>query len=455
MSFQAKAKEYINPELMAEDYLAYYYGNEPIEYPIDPFMMLKNEGVFFSLVDFKWLEGVYIPASPGDNKPIVGINGNRPITRQRFTAAHELCHHLRDFDRKISCPFTSKNPIELFANKFASAILMPIDELRIQVDKYKDSKGNVSFLDVLKIADYFGVSFESCLFRIAYRLNAIEGDTESYALKERIKFFHPDKQRKDRHMTYQHLYAGLIDDYSDQLAFIPSDFSRNVFQNNYIYNDSRMEGLNVSQEQAAEIVTDLRMNAQHSIYCKNDKDEAFQSISGHYDMYQEIFKIPVPDHLSIYDMFGLNKLLFKYYPYPEFGGTVRGTNTLVMGAKFESVDYQTIYPELSALDETVKYYYEHRFSMPLSEYIKHIAEVHYRITVIHPFADGNGRTSRAFMNIQLVRSSLPPIYINVEEKSDYIRALKLIDKTGNYDELYEIIFKSILKSHIELRSSIL
>ena len=83
----------------------------------------------------------------------------------------------------------------------------------------------------------------------------------------------------------------------------------------------------------------------------------------------------------------------------------------------------------------------------------HIDRVHHRITVIHPFPEGNGRTSRAFMNMQLVRSELSPIYIKVEEKDEYISALELADKEGNYTNLYEIIFKVMIRVHAEMYSS--
>ena len=160
---------------------------------------------------------------------------------------------------------------------------------------------------VLEIADYFGVSFETCLYRVAYRIHAIAGNTEPKELKKQIRRYKPEKQRKARHMTYERLYAGLIDCYQEQLGFVPTEYARNVFQNDYIYNDSRMEGLDVTQEQAAEIVTDLRMNTQNSKYCTED-NEAFMSIAGHYDMYQDILAEPVKESLSVYDSFALNEI---------------------------------------------------------------------------------------------------------------------------------------------------
>lgn len=134
MQLWTEAKQFDDPEKMAAAFLVKYYGNQKIEYPINPFKMLKDEGILFSLMDFKNLEGVYIPASTPEDIPVVGINVNRPITRQRYSAAHELCHHFRDADKQISCPIGANNAVEMFAEGFAAALLMPLNELRVQVN---------------------------------------------------------------------------------------------------------------------------------------------------------------------------------------------------------------------------------------------------------------------------------------------------------------------------------
>ena len=450
IDFVAEARWFRDPERLAEAYLAQYFENRKIEYPINPFQMLKDEGILFSLMNFRKLEGVYIPAAGINDIPVVGINAKRPITRQRFTAAHELCHHFRDAGREISCPISGKKTvIEDFADKFAAALLMPMDELNRQVLERIDSQGNVSFNDVLEISDYFGVSFLSCLYRIAYLIHAIEGNTEPTELRKRTKKYAPESVRKSRHMTYTKLYAGFIDCFQDQLAFHPSDFARNLFQNEYIYNDSRMEGLDVTIEQASEIVTDLRLNMQNSEYC-NKENEAYMSIAGHYDMYQDIFAVPVKETISVYDTLPLNRKLFSHYPNPDFGGEIRQMNALVLGSKFETADYHDIYSELTKLDSIVRDYHSRRSSIPLSEYIKHVARTHHRITVIHPFPEGNGRTSRAFMNVQLVRAGIVPVYIKVEDKEEYLDALARADSSQDYNELYELLFRLILRSYMEL-----
>ena len=448
MEFQKTAGFYSDPERMASDFLKQYFVDGNIVFPINPFQMLTDEGILFLIKPFKKLEGVYLPATEETDVPIVGINLNRPITRQRFTAVHELCHHYRDANKQFACPFNKSSQIEIFAENFAAAVLMPLDELRRQV-ALRQHNGYVDNNAVLEIADYFGVSFESCIHRIAYKLRAIEGDTKHSELLKRIRKYKPDKKREELNMSYSGLYEDLIDSYKDALAFSPNEYARYVFQNEYVYNDSRLEGVDISLDQAAEIVTDLRLHKQNSNYCI-EENEAFMSIAGHFSMYQSIFEIPVKETCSVFDTVGLNTKLYSCYPCPEFGGNFRQSDTLVLGAKFETTHFEEIIPELLKLESDLKAWFPARGSMKISEYIENAIVLHHKLTVVHPFADGNGRTLRAFLNMQLVRNGISPLYIKVEEKQAYFHALEIADTTGNYHPLFELIFKVLLRSCSEL-----
>ena len=50
MLFQTEAKGITDPETLAKKYLLRYFENRKIEYPINPFQMLKDEGILFSLI---------------------------------------------------------------------------------------------------------------------------------------------------------------------------------------------------------------------------------------------------------------------------------------------------------------------------------------------------------------------------------------------------------------------
>jgi Fic family protein len=51
-------------------------------------------------------------------------------------------------------------------------------------------------------------------------------------------------------------------------------------------------------------------------------------------------------------------------------------------------------------------------------------EAHFRLTAIHPFADGNGRTARLLMNLLLLRGGYPPIAIRPEDRKAYLDSLE-------------------------------
>jgi len=446
-SFCSMAKSISNAEDLAALYLQRYDKERGIEYPINPFQMLVDEGVSFAIRDFGKLEGVFIPATDSEDIPIVGININRPITRQRFTAAHELCHFFRDTERQI-CPIGNKTAAEKFADRFASAVLMPSSELNKQVDIRKKN-GYVDFDGILEIANYFGVSFESCVFRIAYDIHAVQGNTEINELKKRIKNYKPDFQRKSRGYNNVLLYEGLIDSYGYALRFKPNDFAVNVFQNNYIYNDSRMEGVEIDIETAAEIVTDIRLSKQGSQYC-NEGNEAFLSIAGHSAMYSYIFEISLSEKCSVFDTLSIHSKLYSCFPYPDFGGKLRDSNTLVLGTKFETVDFKDIVSEMIKIEEAVKKMHEKRKETKISEYIKEAVRIHHRLTVVHTLGDGNGSTWRAFYNAMMIGNNLTPVYIKVEDKDEYLKALSVADEEGEYVLLFECFYRSILRTNVEL-----
>jgi Fic family protein len=51
-------------------------------------------------------------------------------------------------------------------------------------------------------------------------------------------------------------------------------------------------------------------------------------------------------------------------------------------------------------------------------------DAHFRLTAIHPFGDGNGRTARLLMNLVLLRAGFPPIAIRPEDRAAYLAALE-------------------------------
>ena len=51
--------------------------------------------------------------------------------------------------------------------------------------------------------------------------------------------------------------------------------------------------------------------------------------------------------------------------------------------------------------------------------IRFAALAHYKLVYIHPFVDGNGRTSRLLMNLILMQSGYPPVIIRKQDRLKY------------------------------------
>ena len=59
--------------------------------------------------------------------------------------------------------------------------------------------------------------------------------------------------------------------------------------------------------------------------------------------------------------------------------------------------------------------------------VERAAHANHKLVFIHPFVDGNGRTSRLLMNLILMQARYPPNLIRVEQSTDYFSALKKAD----------------------------
>ena len=98
-------------------------GLEDRAFPFDAAITL---GLQVRLLSLGSLEGMYEPGEPG----LIVVGSERPAGRRNFTCAHELGHHCFGHGRRVDELFNqseqeSRDPMELLADRFAAAFLMP------------------------------------------------------------------------------------------------------------------------------------------------------------------------------------------------------------------------------------------------------------------------------------------------------------------------------------------
>ena len=83
------------------------------------------------------------------------------------------------------------------------------------------------------------------------------------------------------------------------------------------------------------------------------------------------------------------------------------------------VDLQTVYSKLNIVER--------------------VALFHLRFESIHPFIDGNGRTGRLLMNLQLIQAGFPPINIKFADRRRYYDAFDSYAKTGSPEAMITLV----------------
>lgn len=78
--------------------------------------------------------------------------------------------------------------------------------------------------------------------------------------------------------------------------------------------------------------------------------------------------------------------------------------------------------------------------------VKIAADAHFKLVSIHPFSDGNGRTSRLLMNLLLMQAGYPPAIIRKEDRLEYVNALEKGQVRNDTDDFYHLVYEAVDRS---------
>lgn len=198
-----------NAELLAQQFRYYFLDDDQFSPMMDlPSLLSEKLGYFVKVLELgKNIDG----ASAVVDGVVFLFISPRFEGRMLFTLAHELGHVINhhdnsgDFfyiDKKISFNSRkSKSELEIFANAFSSALLIPRIGIVEFIKKFRtvqetDANAPISDIEIIYIANIYGVSFDVAAFRL--ELLGLLPQGGGFSLSERIKkdFGSPEKRAR-------------------------------------------------------------------------------------------------------------------------------------------------------------------------------------------------------------------------------------------------------------------
>jgi len=254
------------------------------------------------------------------------------------------------------------------------------------------------------------------------------------------------------------VYRGYIDRYKEAKLFeidsnipmmiiqfyleseVTSKVSNKVYMNfkgKYILSENELEGVPVSKTEVKYLVRDNPI--------KHTKEE----VLGLADVYEYINNFPIEkiSELTVYELLNIHAMLFSHTPYPEYSGRYRNSSARILGSRVELVEHCDIPSRMYEVNYQFKEIIK-RISN-IEEFIRSAIRLHAKLIIIHPFSDGNGRSTRALFNLLMKYAGLPPMYVKLEEKEKYCEALESAILENNAKKLEQFFLFKIANAIIE------
>jgi Fic family protein len=124
----------------------------------------------------------------------------------------------------------------------------------------------------------------------------------------------------------------------------------------------------------------------------------------------------------------------------SIAGRYRTENIVITGAGFNPPDHLQLTQRMAELIDWYK------SDAQCLHPIDRAAQLHTRFVEIHPFNDGNGRTARLLLNLELMREGYPVAIIVCEDRLEYFEALEKSCVERNYADFTQMVARCVERS---------
>lgn len=212
---------------------------------------------------------------------------------------------------------------------------------------------------------------------------------------------------------------------------------REEFAIEYTYNSNAIEGNTLTLRETDMVLRGLTIDQKPL----RDHMEAV----GHKEAFDYVNEL-VRDKISI------SENIIKQIHYlvladkREDRGVYRRVPVKIMGAAHTTTEPYLIAEKMEELISN--------FSKSTEYIITKLARFHIEFESIHPFIDGNGRTGRLLINLELMKSGFPPIDIKFSDRTAYYNAFDEYHKNNKLSAM-ENLFAKYINEQIDRYLSIL
>jgi Fic family protein len=138
--------------------------------------------------------------------------------------------------------------------------------------------------------------------------------------------------------------------------------------------------------------------------------------------------------LSEWQIKSIHQLILKNID-DNNAGVYRKINVIISGAEHLPPDAVRVQSDMENLIDW------HQSQGATLHPVERVARLHADFVKIHPFVDGNGRTARLLMNLELMKSGFPPVVLPVERRLQYYEALDKAHTKNDYEPFLQLIIE--------------